>query len=1425
MLAIVWKTVSYLSNMILDNRIERSFNNMIEKNKYKDIMKFLETFNPQFADSDIDLFSFQQYLNSSEFKQFLFKSMYERNSSALLNDDEIIKTLVTNASFVINRANNEHNRPLFTRNELLTEYFTDFLKLLREKRNADISFDDNVQTSVILEGISKVMKGELSSKKKIVSSELVTEMMDLSIASLGPRYSSKINVETKNSLTFEALFKSKICLTYLSEIIDMVCEKITFLEEHIALNSKMLESTWYEELRNSNYYKYIIKTNERELGYDLNFKVLYKKTKDFVKLIPNSFFIDNLTLDEKKHLNYYLDNADHAIHNLIQFLEEVPIAVIDNPYLVVTGPAGIGKSHLLADYAEKMIRQGHNNFLFLGQSFFNSSSPSDQICNSMNIETTRIDELLKYLDEDAKISGFRACILIDALNEGIGKEYWKDQLDSFIHKIQKYKNIGIVLSVRSEYYHSVFPTDFAKNHNFSIMTHSGFEDNVEFALKSFAHHYGLELPTMPYLSEEYKNPLLLKMLCEGLKKKNTKEFLTTLSADELFENFIDMANEKISSPQRLNFDVHRMVVQEALTILSNLKFHEKWNIVNYKFYSDTLASKFVTLGFPNAGNLVREMVSEGLIKIDFNYGGEEIIDFSYEKLSDYSVAKYVFEEYIKNKEIDNLQNISILAPLFKDDLNMQNNYGILVMLAARIAKENTKEFWELLPNFKNNILVYTISIESLSYRKPNQISDSFVYFVENIITHSPQLLKYFWHEQFKICLISGATFNSKWLYQFLTKKNNSDFDFIWTANISKMYQTYIRDFIVWFQTDRILEYKTAELALYQLLLLLSSPNRYYRDNTTKTISIILKNEPRLLSLCPTFMLEIKDPYIMERLLAAILGGIVNMDWSLNKTAIQELGKLVYTIIFDNNKEAYPHVLVRDYAKQIIDYVIFKSDNEPEYTRFFENNKHNSPYSSEWIYKETSKEWLKNQENIHIADSGFSSIVSSMKPNWGDFARYIFESNIEKWNQYFSSKELIYMGIRRLLEIGYDPKKFSEFDKLDGKYFDRYGNIEERMGKKYQWIVFHEMMARISDNFIPYEIQYEYDDQYNEYLKNPRYSYLDLLTEYIWDDDELDSAKAEVPSHKIAFPKKEIMSSEDHIINQKKRYTPYTGPWDDYLRDIDPTVLVEHLPEKIQNNFFKGLPEIVDSTWIKQNLSVKELTDPLEFSFRNKKYVNLAFYFDEKRINKKSNTSLLGKDDNFTLMGRALIAPNSIRTDVVNNKKQSKGNNVFPPSTTTIYLREYYWSIAYQSWKTSRYEDDEKFAPEIEYAAHHYGWEKANQYTMMNSNEPNANFSMFLPSDFFTNYFNLEMNLNYEWVNKDLEIIAFDGRIYGYEDGLYFRKDHLDKYLLENNAFILWECYFDKVGLNMFHDSHYLVYIEDNKYVVYIQDQRSDFYNQ
>jgi len=55
---------------------------------------------------------------------------------------------------------------------------------------------------------------------------------------------------------------------------------------------------------------------------------------------------------------------------------------------------------------------------------------------------------------------------------------------------------------------------------------------------------------------------------------------------------------------------------------------------------------------------------------------------------------------------------------------------------------------------------------------------------------------------------------------------------------------------------------------------------------------------------------------------------------------------------------------------------------------------------------------------------------------------------------------------RVVEIGYDPKLHGEFDNMVNRY-DNSGRSEhkaERIGKKYQWIAYHEFMALMSDHF-------------------------------------------------------------------------------------------------------------------------------------------------------------------------------------------------------------------------------------------------------------------------------------------------------------------------------------------------------------------------
>ncbi|MDA7705609.1 hypothetical protein N8772_03955 [Rickettsiales bacterium] len=57
---------------------------------------------------------------------------------------------------------------------------------------------------------------------------------------------------------------------------------------------------------------------------------------------------------------------------------------------------------------------------------------------------------------------------------------------------------------------------------------------------------------------------------------------------------------------------------------------------------------------------------------------------------------------------------------------------------------------------------------------------------------------------------------------------------------------------------------------------------------------------------------------------------------------------------------------------------------------------------------------------------------------------------------------------RVVELGYSPKLHGDFDKRVNDYNNRHNgrseNKPERIGKKYQWIAYHEFMALISDNF-------------------------------------------------------------------------------------------------------------------------------------------------------------------------------------------------------------------------------------------------------------------------------------------------------------------------------------------------------------------------
>ena len=109
---------------------------------------------------------------------------------------------------------------------------------------------------------------------------------------------------------------------------------------------------------------------------------------------------------------------------------------------------------------------------------------------------------------------------------------------------------------------------------------------------------------------------------------------------------------------------------------------------------------------------------------------------------------------------------------------------------------------------------------------------------------------------------------------------------------------------------------------------------------------------------------------------------------------------------------------------------------------------------------------------------YSDIYWSVS-DMGDFGRYIIESAMHHFTPHPLDKDIPMEEQRtmfdaawaqrwifqRVISLGWTPQYFADFDQRVNYWLaSRTDHKPERFGKKYQWIAFHELIARIADNF-------------------------------------------------------------------------------------------------------------------------------------------------------------------------------------------------------------------------------------------------------------------------------------------------------------------------------------------------------------------------
>lgn len=101
--------------------------------------------------------------------------------------------------------------------------------------------------------------------------------------------------------------------------------------------------------------------------------------------------------------------------------DQVVNSMLQYPYMVLYGKGGIGKSHLLADTVVKHGQRKEYSVLLLGEDFPKDALIHIRIPQILDLPYS-VNQIYIRMDQLAKEKHTRILFMIDALNEGGGRE-------------------------------------------------------------------------------------------------------------------------------------------------------------------------------------------------------------------------------------------------------------------------------------------------------------------------------------------------------------------------------------------------------------------------------------------------------------------------------------------------------------------------------------------------------------------------------------------------------------------------------------------------------------------------------------------------------------------------------------------------------------------------------------------------------------------------------------------------------------------------------------------------------------------------------------------------------------------------------------------------------------------------------------------
>ncbi len=765
--------------------------------------------------------------------------------------------------------------------------------------------------------------------------------------------------------------------------------------------------------------------------------------------------------------------------------------------LLLMGTAGVGKTHFLCDFMQQASNQNMvSTVVIMGHTLSTTTDVLEQALLDKLDGWCDFNLFLNTLNAYAQLQDQNAIFIIDGLNEWyIGsRSRIREQLQQLIHKLQKYSNIKLIVSYRMEYLSELsdspkhYPDMFDK-----VIEHYGFSNPIK-SFYAFLDHYNVRSENLSPCIPDYSNPLIVKLICETYQGRTLPASMQGIK--QVFQSYIENLEQKIS--EALNLDPRDMLVSKVINITIKLLIEN-----NYSIDNTTLKNVIKDID-PNClhnwrSSILFYLEKEGVIVISTEY-----VYVAYQRLGDYLVARHL---------VDNCATRTDFCTGLKVCLHYYL-YGILEFLAIIYAEKYKNDFildmWEQLKlSMKNvdswhqkdltdNIIITFIS--SLSQRSPDSVTDKSIKLLESI---KKEYNEEYWRVLIECASIPNHPLNAEYLHNTLSPLSMADIDADWTQFISQKYNDDYdpneyahsnKEISLYYIVSPYVEIDASKLSRQQAYLLCilflwltTTTHRKLRELATLACVNILRIYTDLIVNIYNKFKHCNDLFQQERLYVMLESVTCFVT---DKQVLSKLCHHIYENVF-NTEIVYPNIIIRRAAHFAIKNAEEKGIDITAY-----NGKIYPPYNYPIIPvkdKAAVEQEKKRLEDLYEEYGSGRSIYQSAC--FGDFAVYGV-SSIDNWcdttlnqnppiNKYANKmQDSGYDNIvnrhtlwicNKAYGLGWDYNKHGKFDEVFHSR-DCSPSTIERIGKKYQWLAYHEYLCNLADN-------YHYDGMFSNSKEN------------------------------------------------------------------------------------------------------------------------------------------------------------------------------------------------------------------------------------------------------------------------------------------------------------------------------------------------------